>query len=231
MKGRRRSARLEKSSKSLRRILPVRAPDNMNFDLQMKSQLYREFRARQISLGRAFVLGSFSWRAPIIRTILSSRFLSPPSSNPPHFFSICPPSPVLRRRHRSAFSFFLLVGNFRGECRTEKEPSIKFASELNSNYLGVSFARSPRSASSLFSPLRSSDRVLRYALPHVAKNVSWKGTEVETEVKWKSEKRASIRSRAYDLNVIAIEISFLLRARNYFASNWIIDMDRKKVCT
>lgn len=60
MKGRRRSARLEKSSKSLRRILPVRAPDNMNFDLQMKSQLYREFRARQISLGRAFVLGSFS---------------------------------------------------------------------------------------------------------------------------------------------------------------------------
>lgn len=74
-------------------------------------------------------------------------------SNPLHFFSICPPSPVLRRRHRSAFSFFLLVGNFRGECRTEKEPSIKFASELNSNYLGVSFARSPRSASSLFSPL------------------------------------------------------------------------------
>jgi len=49
-------------------------------------------------------------------------------------------------------------------------------------------------------------------------------------VEWKSEKRASMQSRAYDPYVIAIEMLFLLRTVNYFVSNWIIDMDRKKIC-
>lgn len=52
---------------------------------------------------------------------------------------------------------------------------------------------------------------------------------METEVEWKSENRASMRSRAYDLHVIAIEMPFLLRTVNYFVLNWIIDTDREKV--
>lgn len=48
----------------------LRAPDDMNFDLQTKSQLSREFRARQSSFGR-LCFRSLLRRAPIIRTILS----------------------------------------------------------------------------------------------------------------------------------------------------------------
>lgn len=122
----------------------------MNFDLQMKSQLYREFRARQ-SLGRLCFRQLFMTSTNYTdHSLIPIPFTSIRLPFPLHFFSICPPSSVLRRRHRSAFSFFLLVGNFHGECRTEKEPGMKFASELNSNYPDVSFARSPRSASSFF---------------------------------------------------------------------------------
>lgn len=39
-----------------------------------------------------------------------------------------------------------------------------------------------------------------------------------------------MRSRVYDLYVIAIEMPFLLRT-NHFELNWIIDTGRKKVCT
>lgn len=138
----------------------------MNFDLQMKSQLHREFRARQFSLGRLCFRQLFMTSTNYTDHSLIPRFLSPPFVfHPPfHFFSICPPSPILRCRHRSAFSFFLLVENFRGECRTEKEPGMKFASELNSNYPGVSFARSLRSASFFFFSCvrRTASFVMRY---------------------------------------------------------------------
>lgn len=139
----------------------------MNFDLQMKSQLHREFRAWQFSLGRLCFRQLFTTSTNYTgHSLIPISFNLRPSSIPLHFFSICPPSPVLRRRHRSAFSFFLLVGNFRGECRTEKEPGMKFASELNSNYPGVSFARSPRSTSSFFFSCvrRTASFVIRYRM-------------------------------------------------------------------
>lgn len=118
----------------------------------MKSQLRREFRARQSSrrslFSVAFTTGSN----------YTDHSLPPPHPRPPfgpfHFFTICPPRPRLpppcsrlSHRHRSTASFLPFPGRelTREGRRTQREPGMNFANGLNSNYPDVSFARSPRS--------------------------------------------------------------------------------------
>lgn len=103
---------------------------------------------------------SLSRRAPIIRTILlhpARRFLLPPVPSSHSVLSIfsrsvrlasAPPSACPRPIAidlRLLFSRFW-PKTFAGGRRTQKEPGMNFANGLNSNYPGVSFARSRRSA-------------------------------------------------------------------------------------
>lgn len=102
MRGRESRWRLKASSNSSRRLVRVRAPDGMNFDLQMKSQLRQEFRARQSSRP-CLCFRSLSRRAPIIRSILPSPispFVRPYFSPFPLLLSILYPPSV-------SFHFFL----------------------------------------------------------------------------------------------------------------------------
>lgn len=154
----------------------------MNFDLQMKSQLHREFRTREFSLGRLCFRQLFMTSTNYTdHSLIPISFTPRTSSSCASFFfpSIYPPSPSpSSSRHRSAFSFFLISREL--PRRMDRKERIgqkrKFASELNSNYPGVSFARSPRSASSFFfsralalSLSSSPDHVLRYTLPRYKK--------------------------------------------------------------
>lgn len=137
--------------------MPSARPATMNFDLQMKFLNFVPGVSRPaIFSRRSLCFQPLSRRAAIIRTILSSRFLvTRPLLRPDPFFSpsirLFPPlrssSFILRRRYRSAVSFLLTSREL--SCRMPDrggKPDVKFANGLNSNYPGVSFARSLRSA-------------------------------------------------------------------------------------
>lgn len=197
----------------------------------MKSQLHREFRARQFSRPSLFsaafhdehqLYGPFSH---------PNSFHHRSSSIPLHFSSICPPLSffVVDIDLHFLFSFSSgtsveNVGQKRNPAWNSRANWILIIPAFLSRVLRVPFLS--------FFLLRSSDRVLRYALPHVAKK---KRHILERDengtMRWSGNQKSERSYKVALMTCTWLPLKCLsCFAVNYFVSNWI-DTGREKAYT